>query len=120
MYFILTILATAGLLLILSAEFMAFALVIIYAGAILITYLFVIMLATARRPRATRTCWRSTTVDAANLDRVSRQFVMLAVLTTMAFRAWRAGPGGGEGKPAIAELPRKVMRAPGRGDDRRG
>ena len=46
LYFIMTIIATAGLFLLLSAEFMAFALVIIYAGAILITYLFVIMLAT--------------------------------------------------------------------------
>lgn len=46
LYFILTILASCGLYLILSATFMAFALVIIYAGAILITYLFVIMLAT--------------------------------------------------------------------------
>ncbi len=46
LYFILTILASSGLYLLLSAEFMAFALVIIYAGAILITYLFVIMLAT--------------------------------------------------------------------------
>ncbi len=46
LFFILTILASCGLYLILSAEFMAFALVIVYAGAILITYLFVIMLAT--------------------------------------------------------------------------
>ncbi len=45
LYFILSILATAGLYILLAAEFMAFALVIIYAGAILITYLFVIMLA---------------------------------------------------------------------------
>lgn len=46
LYFVLTILASCGLYLLLSAEFMAFALVIVYAGAILITYLFVIMLAT--------------------------------------------------------------------------
>ena len=46
LYFILTILASAGLYLLLDAEFMTFALIIIYAGAILITYLFVIMLAT--------------------------------------------------------------------------
>jgi hypothetical protein len=46
LYFILTIIASSGLYLLLSAEFMAFALIIIYAGAILITYLFVIMLAT--------------------------------------------------------------------------
>lgn len=46
LYFILTILASSGLYVLLGAEFMAFALVIVYAGAILITYLFVIMLAT--------------------------------------------------------------------------
>src|SRR5687768_6717952 len=46
LYFILTVIASAGLFVILSAEFLAFALIIVYAGAILITYLFVIMLAT--------------------------------------------------------------------------
>lgn len=45
LYFVLTILASAGLFILLWAEFMAAALVIIYAGAILITYVFVIMLA---------------------------------------------------------------------------
>ena len=34
-----------GLYLLLAAEFVSFALIIVYAGAILITYLFVIMLA---------------------------------------------------------------------------
>jgi NADH-quinone oxidoreductase subunit J len=45
LYFVLVILSSAGLFLLLEAEFMAFALIIVYAGAILITYLFVIMLA---------------------------------------------------------------------------
>ena len=45
LYFILVVISSAALLLLLAAEFMAFALVIVYAGAILITYLFVIMLA---------------------------------------------------------------------------
>ena len=45
-YFVLTILSSSALYLLMQAEFMAFALIIIYAGAILITYLFVIMLAT--------------------------------------------------------------------------
>ena len=44
LYFILVVLATAGLFLLLEAEFMAFALIIVYAGAILITYMFVLML----------------------------------------------------------------------------
>lgn len=84
LYFILTVLASAGMYLLLAAEFMAFALVIIYAGAILITYLFVIMLAT-QAPSEEE-------VDAlSDYDRQSREplvatgagFVLLAVLSTM-------------------------------------
>lgn len=84
LYFILTILASCGLYVILSAEFMAFALVIVYAGAILITYLFVIMLAT-----------EAPSNEALDMlgeyDRFSREpvfatisgFVLLAALTTV-------------------------------------
>ncbi len=45
LYFILTVFASAGLFVLLWAEFMAAALVLIYAGAIMVTYVFVIMLA---------------------------------------------------------------------------
>ena len=45
LFFVLVVIATAGLFVLLEAEFMAFALVIVYAGAILITYMFVLMLA---------------------------------------------------------------------------
>lgn len=44
-YFVGVVLAVAGVLVLQEAEFLAIALVIIYAGAILVTYLFVIMLA---------------------------------------------------------------------------
>ncbi len=44
LYFVLTVFASAGLFVLLEAEFMAAALVLIYAGAILVTYVFVIML----------------------------------------------------------------------------
>ncbi len=44
-YFVLTVISAAATFLILEAEFLAFALVIVYAGAILITYMFVLMLA---------------------------------------------------------------------------
>lgn len=50
LYFVLTVMAGAGLFVLLYAEFMAAALVIIYAGAILITYVFVIMLAAQTVP----------------------------------------------------------------------
>jgi NADH-quinone oxidoreductase subunit J len=45
LYFVMTVMASAGLFVLLQADFMAAALIIIYAGAILITYVFVIMLA---------------------------------------------------------------------------
>ena len=44
-YFVAVVIAVAALLVLQEAEFLAVALVIIYAGAILVTYLFVIMLA---------------------------------------------------------------------------
>lgn len=44
-YFVLVMLATTGLCILAAAEFLAAALVIVYGGAILVTYLFVIMLA---------------------------------------------------------------------------
>lgn len=44
-YFVLTVLSVALLMLLQMAEFLAVALVIVYAGAILVTYVFVIMLA---------------------------------------------------------------------------
>jgi NADH-quinone oxidoreductase subunit J len=45
LYFVLVTLAGAGLFVLLLAQFMAIVLIIIYAGAILVTYVFVIMLA---------------------------------------------------------------------------
>jgi len=45
LYFVLVLLAVTGLCVLAAAEFLAAALVIIYGGAILVTYVFVIMLA---------------------------------------------------------------------------
>lgn len=45
LHFVVVVLASAAMFLLLQAEFMALALIIVYAGAILITYLFVLMLA---------------------------------------------------------------------------
>jgi NADH-quinone oxidoreductase subunit J len=44
-YFVVVVLAVAAVLILQQAEFLAVALIVIYAGAILVTYLFVIMLA---------------------------------------------------------------------------
>jgi NADH-quinone oxidoreductase subunit J len=92
LYFVLVVLSTAGMLVMLQAEFMAFAMIIIYAGAILVTYMFVIMLATmpvsAGEPESS-----------PDYDRTARQpilavlmgFALLGVLATVMF-----DPAGGE------------------------
>lgn len=116
LYFILAILASCGLYVLLSAEFLAFALVIVYAGAILITYLFVIMLATesptAEEPEAL-----------ADYDKFSREpmlatiagFVLVATLTTiMARGAGNLAAPAVQGNPdaaLLARLPKKVDKA---------
>jgi NADH-quinone oxidoreductase subunit J len=69
LYFILTVFASAGLFILMYAEFMAAALVLIYAGAILITYVFVIMLAAAAQSPNDR----SAMAGLAECDRVSRE-----------------------------------------------
>lgn len=45
LYFVLAVVAVAAMLVLQQAEFLAIALIIIYTGAIIVTYLFVIMLA---------------------------------------------------------------------------
>ncbi|MBT5381398.1 MAG: NADH-quinone oxidoreductase subunit J [Phycisphaerae bacterium] len=45
LFFVLVVMSVCGVMVMLEAFFMAFALVIVYAGAILITYMFVLMLA---------------------------------------------------------------------------
>ena len=82
LYFVLVVVASAGLFLLLQAEFMAFAIIIVYAGAILITYLFVLML-------AQQSPTDGTDAGASWYDRTPREpalavlagFIMLAALT---------------------------------------
>ena len=112
LYFILTIIASAGLYLLLSAEFMAFALIIVYAGAILITYLFVIMLAT--QAPTEEELDRLADYDAQARDPVLATivgFVLLAALSTMLFRgsvSLHREPLVGGGDAVLAQLPRRV------------
>lgn len=114
LYFVLTIVASSGLYVLLSAEFMAFALIIVYAGAILITYLFVIMLAT-ESPTADE-------VEAlAEYDRYSREpalaavvgFVLVAAMTTMLAKGTPAlaVPTEVSTQQQLAFIPGKIDRA---------
>lgn len=118
LYFILSILATAGLYILLAAEFMAFALIIIYAGAILITYLFVIMLASQSQVEGQEE-------GLAEYDAVGRgpitatvaSFALLAALTVMIFSGLKDirtpdGAAVASAELAVLErLPGKVEKA---------
>jgi NADH-quinone oxidoreductase subunit J len=89
LWFILVVLSCAGLFLTLEAEFVATAAVIIYGGAILVTYMFVIMLASPPQDNKAG----SDTPDGQPHDRVAREpwwacltgFILLATLLTVAF-----------------------------------
>lgn len=114
LYFVLTVIATAGLFLILSAEFMAFALVIVYAGAILITYLFVIMLATQAPQEGEVEVL--TEYDTASREPIAATvvgFLLLAMLSTLIFKGLGSMPKPGAIEPIalLADMPRKVERA---------
>ena len=84
LWFVMVVLASAGLFLVLSAQFMAFAIIIIYAGAILVTYMFVIMLASQSDPDGH---------TGQAYDKVAREpvlasaagFLLLAVLLSVSF-----------------------------------
>jgi len=118
LYFVLTVIATAGLFLILSAEFMAFALIIVYAGAILITYLFVIMLATqAPQEGEIEVLTEYDTSAREPIAATVVGFLLLAVLSTMMFtgvatlKAPTAEKRDGMTDSLLADTPRKIERA---------
>jgi NADH-quinone oxidoreductase subunit J len=78
LYFVLTVFASAGLFVLLMADFMAAALVIIYAGAILITYVFVIMLAS--QPTIVDGAHPTPAQQMADYDNVSRDPFIAATI----------------------------------------
>ena len=114
LHFVMVVLASSGMLVLLQAEFMAFAMVIIYGGAILVTYMFVIMLATlpqtANEPET-----------AASYDQLARQpllstligFLLIASLCGVMFAAPdQSHPV--QGLHSVASMPKP--RIPGGGE----
>ena len=84
LYFVLVVIATAGLFLLLGAEFMAFSLIIVYAGAILITYMFVLMLAQQSPVAGVGDAWYDRLPREA-LSAIVVGFVILATLSNAFF-----------------------------------
>jgi NADH-quinone oxidoreductase subunit J len=87
LYFVLVIVSSAVLYVVLDAEFVAFSMIIVYAGAILITYMFVLML-------AQQASLEAGLASEPEYDRIPREpatavvagFVLLAVLGTASMR----------------------------------
>ncbi len=99
-YFILLVLSVAGIAILAGAEYLAAALVIIYAGAILVTYVFVIMLAQQSMPPEYDTQAREP------LFSVLAGFVLIAALASQMVTTHgalaEAQAAAGTAKPAAA------------------
>jgi NADH-quinone oxidoreductase subunit J len=80
LYFVLTVMASAGLFVLLWAEFMAAALVVIYAGAILVTYVFVIMLASQAQMPASGKSNMGSLAAVTDYDTVSRDPLVASLI----------------------------------------
>jgi NADH-quinone oxidoreductase subunit J len=112
LYFVLTVFASAGLFILLHAEFMAAALVLIYAGAILITYVFVIMLAASAQ-----TGGHGNLAGLAECDAVSRDpfsaacigFALMGVLIFVIFDKIEEIPPLSPTPPDIAVMPEEMV-----------
>jgi NADH-quinone oxidoreductase subunit J len=95
LYFVMVVLSTAAMMVLAGAEFLGAALVIVYAGAILVTYVFVIMLAQQSGLGASRIA------GAQDYDRRAREplaaviagFVLIATIAGVI--VGRGGESGG-------------------------
>ncbi|MGE5609272.1 MAG: NADH-quinone oxidoreductase subunit J [Bacillota bacterium] len=91
LYFVLTVVASAGLFVLMWAEFMAAALILIYAGAILVTYVFVIML--AQQAQSIGTEYVSAEYDRTSRDPIIASAVGFLLMGLMLFVIFDRGPG---------------------------
>lgn len=87
LWFVMVVLASSGLFLLVDAEFVAFAMIIIYGGAILVTYVFVIMLASQSvEPGSEDTAPAYDRIAREPLAAVAAGFFLLALLLSVTFR----------------------------------
>lgn len=100
-WFGLSLLGTAGLFLFQGAQFLAVATIVVYAGAILVTFLFVLMLAQPKGEAAyDRMSWEAMVSATSG--------AVLAGILSMTVTSVLSGPGAPEG-PAAAVLEKGVL-----------
>jgi NADH-quinone oxidoreductase subunit J len=120
LYFVLTVMATAGLFVLMWAEFMAAALILIYGGAILVTYVFVIMLA-AEAAGTTASVEVDEEPTGLEHDLISREPILasavgFALVGILLFVIFDRAPGEARRQAALAALtptPESVVALPG-------
>ncbi len=118
LYFVLTVFATAGLFILLEAEFIAAALVLIYAGAILVTYVFVIMLASqASVPEMPTPASRMVEYDNVSKEPLAAAAIGFALMGVLLFLIFDKGAGlaapAGVSMPPAGAAKQIVIDAPG-------
>jgi NADH-quinone oxidoreductase subunit J len=116
LYFVMVVLSTAALAVVVGAEFLGMALVIVYAGAILVTYVFVIMLAQQNAPKT-----GGQFAGALDYDRNAREpgaavlagFILIAAVGQILIsREWPADvplPGTGSNEGNTLALGRELL-----------
>ena len=126
-----SLLGTAGLFFVAGAQFLAVATVVIYAGAILVTFLFVLMLAQPKgRAAYDRVSWEAPIAAAAGVVMVAILSIAIGGISAAGGGRRARGPdcsadGSGVGRrrarpAARGPLRRRVVRAaPGRRRNRR-
>jgi len=120
LYFVLTVMATAGLFVLMWAEFMAAALILIYGGAILVTYVFVIMLA-AEAGGTTAAVQADDEHTGLEHDRISREPILasavgFALVGILLFVIFDRAPGEARRQTALAArmpTPAPIVELPG-------
>lgn len=102
-WFAMTVLGTAGLFLLQGAQFLAVATIVVYAGAIVVTFLFVLMLAEpGARAAYDRLSWE------AMLSAVGGA-MLIGVLSTVVGGLLAGGPAGAAAARGEAELAAGVL-----------
>ncbi|MBI1337203.1 MAG: hypothetical protein GC164_09610 [Phycisphaera sp.] len=105
LWFVLVVLSSAGLFLTLDAQFMALAMVIIYGGAILVTYVFVIMLAAqADDPEGKQVVTEYDAVAREPAGAIAAGFLLLAVLLGVYFQPGSLVANPDAAAPSDAQL----------------
>jgi len=120
LFFVLTVMASAGLFVLMWAEFMAAALILIYGGAILVTYVFVIMLA-AEAGGTTAAVQADDEHTGLEHDRISREPILasavgFALVGILLFVIFDRAPGEARRQTALAArmpTPASLVELPG-------